>query len=373
MAIAKSPISFKSGSIGEMTFSRTGGQTIVRQKQIARKDNRTLAAMTQRAKWLNVTAMQKLLTSPYFRMTFSNKKKSQSDINAFYSKALRLENTPFITKENSERDGVVFAPYMVSEGALPEIKVVANNAYLSVVGVNVQMDIPSGTTESMGLLSSVIIGNDNATFAKGDKLTFVLLYRNTEDGELNRQIVSFILDPDDPRLIADVLRDYDLSYSDGTIGYDGAGEEAALAVVHSRKVEGKVLVSRAILGINSLAADALAAACSDGARDRAIDSIGGLQDAPIVDPDSGNIDLGGGSDDDIVVVRINQHGGGVVKCSAFAEGQSEKAVAKGSRLTFTAVPNEDWQLTKWSDNSTENPHTIVVTEAMVVSATFEEI
>lgn len=40
------------------------------------------------------------------------------------------------------------------------------------------------------------------------------------------------------------------------------------------------------------------------------------------------------------------------------------------QMTLTAVPDEGYQFTRWSDGNTENPRTILVTENMTLSATF---
>lgn len=44
-----------------------------------------------------------------------------------------------------------------------------------------------------------------------------------------------------------------------------------------------------------------------------------------------------------------------------------------TELTLTATPNAGWRFVRWSDGNTDNPRTLVVTEAVTLSAEFEEI
>ena len=46
------------------------------------------------------------------------------------------------------------------------------------------------------------------------------------------------------------------------------------------------------------------------------------------------------------------------------------SVVEGSSVTFTATPNSGYVFSKWSDNSTENPHTVTVTGDLTLTASF---
>lgn len=51
---------------------------------------------------------------------------------------------------------------------------------------------------------------------------------------------------------------------------------------------------------------------------------------------------------------------------------SGASVYQGGSVTFTATPNTGYAFAQWSDNSTENPHTVTVNAATSMTATFEE-
>ena len=63
-----------------------------------------------------------------------------------------------------------------------------------------------------------------------------------------------------------------------------------------------------------------------------------------------------------------------VSASAGAGGSASVSpsgsVAEGTSVTFTATPNSGYVFSKWSDNSTENPHTITVTGDVALTAQF---
>ncbi|MBO5613324.1 MAG: hypothetical protein J5905_02320 [Prevotella sp.] len=63
-----------------------------------------------------------------------------------------------------------------------------------------------------------------------------------------------------------------------------------------------------------------------------------------------------------------------VSASAGAGGSASVSpsgsVAEGTSVTFTATPNSGYVFSKWSDNSTENPHTVTITGDLTLTAQF---
>ena len=63
-----------------------------------------------------------------------------------------------------------------------------------------------------------------------------------------------------------------------------------------------------------------------------------------------------------------------VSASADAGGSASVSpsgsVAEGTSVTFTATPNSGYVFSKWSDNSTDNPHTVTITGDLTLTAQF---
>ena len=53
-----------------------------------------------------------------------------------------------------------------------------------------------------------------------------------------------------------------------------------------------------------------------------------------------------------------------------AEVSPSGSVAEDTQVTFTATPNSGYVFSRWSDNSTENPHTVIVTGDLTLTASF---
>ena len=82
MAILNGIISKISGSAGNLSFSRTGGQTVIRERVTHIRNPRSNAQMQTRTKWGNIIAMYKGIR-PLLNYGFENKPKNLSDYNMF--------------------------------------------------------------------------------------------------------------------------------------------------------------------------------------------------------------------------------------------------------------------------------------------------
>ena len=109
-----------SGSIGDVTFSRSEGQTIVYEKA-EHKDARTLPQLKVRTVMANLAALYSAARGK-LKNSFEGKTATQNDYNMFIKKNMSSNSHVYLTKEQSEAKACVVAPYYITGGSLGEIK-----------------------------------------------------------------------------------------------------------------------------------------------------------------------------------------------------------------------------------------------------------
>ena len=160
------------GSVGDVTFYRSGGSQRARARNRKPANPMTVRQQTQRAKFANAVKFHKQVTSNFFRFAYEDKKVNESDYNAFMRH--NVGNSGFIGAMASKISSwPALGLWEVTSGSLPEITV-------SVLGSNkfftVGLSVTGGIT-TVGDLSSDLIAQGD-TWRDGDIFT-VLLYRAT--------------------------------------------------------------------------------------------------------------------------------------------------------------------------------------------------
>lgn len=160
------------GSVGDVTFYRSGGSQRARARNRKPANPMTVRQQTQRAKFANAVKFHKQVTSNFFRFAYEDKKVNESDYNAFMRH--NVGNSGFIGAMASKiSTWPALGLWEVTSGSLPEISV-------SVPGVNKFFTAALGVTSAIttvGALSSALIAQGD-TWREGDIFT-VLLYRAT--------------------------------------------------------------------------------------------------------------------------------------------------------------------------------------------------
>lgn len=165
------------GSVGDVTFYRSGGSQRARARNRKPANPMTVRQQTQRAKFANAVKFHKQVTSNFFRFAYEDKKANESDYNAFMRH--NVGNSGFIgAKASKISSWPALGLWEVTAGSLPEIEVTSNveaGLFLADLGVK-------GNITTVGALSSALIALGD-TWREGDILT-VLLYRATAAGSL---------------------------------------------------------------------------------------------------------------------------------------------------------------------------------------------
>ena len=249
-------ISKISGSAGNVTFKQRGGETIVSEKVTQIRNPRTDAQMQTRTKWGNIIAMYKGIR-PLLNYGFESKPKNLSDYNMFVK--VNMQRTPvYLTKAAISGGACVAAPYQISQGSLPAI-------VLSGSGNATKTDIYLGTlsisaTTTVAQFAQAVVEN-NADYKYGDQISYFLVVQqvNADTGIPYCQFSAckVILDATDTETkLWDVVFRNGFSASDASLAHSGDDGDCAFCWVHTRKSDGKTLVSsQSLVAVNSKLAE----------------------------------------------------------------------------------------------------------------------
>ena len=295
-------ISKISGSAGNLTFKRRMGETVISEKVTEVRNPRTNAQMQTRTKWGNIIAMYKGIR-PLLNYGFESKPKNLSDYNMFVK--LNMQRTPiYLTKQAVQGGACVATAYQISQGSLPAI-VITGTGQNGVTDIRLGGEsITSNTT--VAEFSQAVV-NNNADYKYGDQISFFLVKQlvNAETGIPYCQFsaAKVILDAaNEDRLTATVNGSHGFASVDGKLGHSGNDGDCAYAWVHTRKSDGKTLVSsQSLLAANSKEADYK----GDAAYNLSKSSYGSSVESFLVPDGNATSATTGGDDDD------NNGGGGL--------------------------------------------------------------
>ena len=256
MAILNGLIRKMNGSAGQLTFKQVNGLTIVSEKMTSIKNPRSEAQMRTRTKFTNIVSMYRGIR-PLLNYGFEAKPKTLSDYNMFVK--VNMQRTPiYLTKQAVAGGACVATAYQISQGSLPAI-------VLTGTGQNVKTDIRLGgesitSSTTVAQFAAAVVQN-NADYRYGDQISFFLVKQmvNAETGIPYCQFsaAKVILDAANEDKLADVTgSSHGFASADGMLAHVGNDGDCAYAWVHTRKSDGKTLVSsQSLVSANTKEAD----------------------------------------------------------------------------------------------------------------------
>lgn len=250
------------GSVGDVTFYRSGGSQRARARNRKPANPMTVRQQTQRAKFANAVKFHKQVTSNFFRFAYEDKKVNESDYNAFMRH--NVGNSGFIGARASKiASWPALGLWEVTSGSLPEITVstpASGSMFMVALGV-------TGNITTVGALSTALIALGD-TWREGDILT-VLVYRATAAATLptvdtetehtaSSSYLQIVLNSSDTTTLGSLVGnlggvEYIMSV-DEVDGFQVQGNDSEwedvwandllqCAVIHSRNTAGGLLVS----------------------------------------------------------------------------------------------------------------------------------
>ena len=242
MAILNGIVSKMKGSAGNLTFKHLNGQTIVSEKATEVKNPRTEGQMKTRTKFTNIVAMYRGIR-PLLNYGFESKAAGLSDYNMFVR--VNMQQTPvYLTKQQVAGGACIAAPYQITQGSLPAI-VISGEGKNSMTDIFIAgLTINSSTTVS-DFSKSVV--NNNPDYRYGDQISYFLISQNVNEATgipyCQFKANSVILDAANDAKLWDIVPKNGFSSVDGCIGHSGNDGDCVFCWVHSRKSNGKTLVS----------------------------------------------------------------------------------------------------------------------------------
>ena len=196
-----------SGKVGNLVVATRAGEQITRVYQPRVANPKSYQQMLQRAKFANAVKFYKKAVQNFFKFAFEDKKKAESDYNAFMRH--NVMNSALLIKGNV--DDAYFPAlgrWQMSSGSLPNPFRLKKAPYAEFAFVNDGIK----ENDTIGDISSALIGQG---FHTGDIVTFVLItspvtyldfdLTNLYDSGLqqpNWLIVQFAIDANDARAIS---------------------------------------------------------------------------------------------------------------------------------------------------------------------------
>lgn len=250
------------GSVGDVTFYRSGGSQRARARNRKPANPMTVRQQTQRAKFANAVKFHKQVTSNFFRFAYEDKKTNESDYNAFMRH--NVGNSGFIgAKASKIASWPALGLWEVTAGSLPEINNVSADADPE---FRFNIGVSSASITTIGALSTALIALGD-TWREGDIVTVLLYAASLAEGLptvdtdtehiASSGYMQFVLNSSDTTSLSTVkcvANNFNFGVSvtaDGFIvtssdtGFAGSweGDFYQCAVIHSRNTAGGLLVS----------------------------------------------------------------------------------------------------------------------------------
>lgn len=282
MAIFSGIISRLRGSIGQLTFARVGGKTVVREK-VEKKavPTRTRRQMRRRVIWANLVNLYRAF-SDTLHPSFEGKARGHSDYNEFMSVNLGA-NSVALTADEARQGGCVVSGYQVTRGSLPGVDVQLGDNNVAVTDLSMGgMTIGASTT--VKTFSQAIVDH-NPGWENGDQLTVFVAHQHQDAStglpRVTIEAIELTLDVNDElTLLGDLVEANFFSVEGGKLSVGGT-VNGGIAVVHSRLTKDGTKVSTQFFVVNNAL---LSRYQSDEAIEAAVQSYGGLKQDEFLTP-----------------------------------------------------------------------------------------
>ena len=291
MAVIRNTASaMANGRIGNTTYYVANGQQIARQSKnnsnYGAGASRSDAQQLRRVKWANLVNAYKAM-STWMPKAYESKKSNQSDYNKFMQLNINTSSVA-LTKDMAANGCAVWESWQVSQGSLVPITLIADSLGIGVASdIKLSAAIDANTT--IAALSADIIAN-NPAFRDGDNIAQILFYTELDSRGYpysTYRYYEFTLNTNNTALLStlpvaavmgsSVLSgQHLLAAKQGESAVDSA---EGFVWIHTRKVEGKLMVSSQSIFIQN---DAFVSQFStQAAIDAAIASYGVQTEVPL--------------------------------------------------------------------------------------------
>ena len=168
MAQGNMLLGYARGSVGDVTFFRSGGSQRARARNRKPNNPRSSSQMTQRAKFASAVKFYKRAVSNFFRFAYQDKKTNESDYNAFMRH--NINGAPLISKSAFDKQGYpALGNWVLSYGELQPLNYIAGES-------NSVIELPATYTAAPSTLGELSQGLINSGFyEQGDIITVPMI------------------------------------------------------------------------------------------------------------------------------------------------------------------------------------------------------
>lgn len=271
------------GSVGQYTFQRLNGQTVAKEKVDKKAiPVRTLPQMARRVRWANLVNLYRAFEGT-LHPSFEGKDPRVSDYNMFVQANIGRTNIA-LTKEQAVQGGCVVDAYQITRGQLNSIEVDFTSSNMAEADIALG-NLTLGNSTTLKAFSDAVIG-ENEGWRNGDQLSVYIARQMIDMGTSTPKVaidaVEITLDTSaSTTLLKDVVDISVFSVVDGMLGLSGP-VNGGVAFVHSRKANGKTLVSTQSFVVDN---SYLTNYNTRAAFDAAIESYGGVNKEQFLTPD----------------------------------------------------------------------------------------
>lgn len=270
------------GSVGDVVFTRMGGQQVSRARNRQPQNPQSVAQMIQRARLGSLVQFFTRGQQALFKFAFESKRQNESDYNAFMR--YNIKNVSPNTKAGVAAGHPVFGKYQMCQGTLPELSVLFSDG-------NVNPSLVIGATPSAATAETLTVGQISAAMIakyglqNGDIITKVTITcANTVAATVAAAIADDSYADGTDRVVWDIKQfrldststalastlgdifvltgfvggDDELDLAGSTVDFDALTSAYGVALIVSRPTTNGVKVSNAFLHCNKAVETAIA-------------------------------------------------------------------------------------------------------------------
>ena len=243
------------GRIGAYSFyTSSGGRQVARiannSSNYGETAKRTEAMQTRRSRWGNLVSFYSA-NKDLMARAFERKSANLSDYNRYMQLNVPIA-TVSLVKDDFMRGMAILQEYIVADGSLPEISATSVGSGEMVFSLNTSLEAELGES-TIGAVSTDLL-NENPQLREGDQLTFISwINAGTTPStiRIHRRLCEMTIDSQSKTLFGSLPYGEIVAGNGSNVAIAGVDGVFGAAIIHSRAVDGNLLVSHAKIKLSS--------------------------------------------------------------------------------------------------------------------------